>query len=145
MHAAYLNCIVMWILYIFGRTLFYLRKIGWERVEGSSGLGWRYVAGCCEYGTEHSGSVKCRIFLYQLRTYYFLRKDYSPWSSFSWKCCKCLLANFAFSEPCIVIYVRRKNQQDARFFVNDLIQLYFFDTFRTTKCSSSGTIRRTLL
>jgi hypothetical protein len=27
------------------------------------GMDWIYVAGTCEYGNEHSGSIKCREFL----------------------------------------------------------------------------------
>jgi hypothetical protein len=38
------------------------------------------VAGCCVYGDEPSGSIKCGEFLEKLRTFKLLRKDSAPWS-----------------------------------------------------------------
>jgi hypothetical protein len=40
------------------------------------------VAGCCEHGNEHSGSIKCGGFLDCLRKVYFLKNDSSPWNKF---------------------------------------------------------------
>jgi len=38
------------------------------------------VAGACECGNEPSGSIECRAFLDQVRTFQLLRKDPAPWS-----------------------------------------------------------------
>jgi hypothetical protein len=35
---------------------------------------------CCEYGDEHSGSVKCGDFLKFLRSYWLLNADSAPCS-----------------------------------------------------------------
>ena len=32
----------------------------------------------------------------------------------------------SFTESCIVVYICKKNQEDAQFFINDLIQIYCF-------------------
>jgi hypothetical protein len=39
-----------------------IQEVGWE------GAGQGQVAGCCEYGDEPSGSIKCAEFLEYLRT-----------------------------------------------------------------------------
>jgi hypothetical protein len=36
--------------------------------------------GCCEYGDELLGSMKCREFFDQLRFYWVLKKDSVSWS-----------------------------------------------------------------
>jgi len=37
-----------------------LQEVGWEGLgQDKSGLGLEQVAGCCEYGSEPSGSGKC--------------------------------------------------------------------------------------
>jgi len=38
------------------------------------------VAGCCEHGNEHSGSVKCGEFCDWLRNGQLLKNDPPPWS-----------------------------------------------------------------
>jgi len=38
------------------------------------------VAGTCECGNEHSGSIKCGEFLDWLKTSYLLKKDSAAWS-----------------------------------------------------------------
>ena len=45
-----------------------------------AGSGQGQVAGTCEYGDEHSGSIKCGEFLDQLKTGQLLNKDCAVWS-----------------------------------------------------------------
>ena len=40
-----------------------LPEVGWERGLDWSGSGEGQVVGSCEYGNEHSGSIKCGEFL----------------------------------------------------------------------------------
>jgi hypothetical protein len=49
-------------------------KIGWEGTE-LSGSGYKYVAGFCEHGIEHSDSIKCGNLLSSQETKLF--KKYS--------------------------------------------------------------------
>jgi hypothetical protein len=44
--------------------------MGGHRLD-QSGSGQGQVAGCCEYGDEPSGSIKCRNFLSSLRHFSF--------------------------------------------------------------------------
>jgi len=37
------------------------------------------VTGCCDYGSEHSGSVKGGTFLDYLSDFKLLKKDSDPW------------------------------------------------------------------
>ena len=39
------------------------------------------MAGTCDCGNEHSGSIKCGEFLDQLRTGQLLKKDSASWSN----------------------------------------------------------------
>ena len=48
-----------------------------------AGTGQAHVAGTCECGNEHSGSIKCGKFLDQLQTGQLLKKDCAPWSELS--------------------------------------------------------------
>ena len=57
-----------------------LRELGWRHGLDQSGSGQGQVAGCCEYGDEPSGSIKCREFFEYLRTFELLRKDTASWS-----------------------------------------------------------------
>ena len=43
-----------------------------------------------------------------------------------------VLNSFVVFETCIVVYICNKNEQNAHFFSNYLIQLYCLDMFRTT-------------
>ena len=43
-----------------------------------AGSGYGQVAGTCERGNEHSGSIKCGEL--QLRSGQLLKKDSAPWS-----------------------------------------------------------------
>ena len=45
-----------------------LRKVGWGHRLDRSGLGQGQVAGCCECGSELSGSIKCGEFPDYMRT-----------------------------------------------------------------------------
>ena len=47
-----------------------------------SGSGEGQVAGTCECGNEHSGSIKCGEFFYQPKTRKLLRKDSAAWSKY---------------------------------------------------------------
>jgi len=46
----------------------------WETVDYSCGSGWSPVAGCCQYSSKFSCSLKCREFLYWLVTTNLLRR-----------------------------------------------------------------------
>ena len=45
-----------------------LRELGWGHGLNRCGSGLGQMAGCCEYGNESSGSMKCGEFLDELRT-----------------------------------------------------------------------------
>jgi hypothetical protein len=45
------------------KTILDIRQIGWGYGLDSSGTGQRPVAGSCEHGNKHSGSIKCWEFL----------------------------------------------------------------------------------
>jgi hypothetical protein len=69
-----------------------LTEIGWKGVD------WIYLAqdrhklvGCCEHCNESLGPIKLRKFLQQLRNYFLLKKNFSPWSLLtSLDCSACL-------------------------------------------------------
>jgi hypothetical protein len=46
----------------------------------SSGSGYEPVAGSCEHGNKHSGSIKGGEFLRQLSDCWLFEKDSAPWS-----------------------------------------------------------------
>jgi hypothetical protein len=54
---------------------------------GSDSVDWVAAAesreklqGCCDYSNEHSGSIKCGVFLDYMGNYQLLKKFSSPWS-----------------------------------------------------------------
>jgi len=44
-----------------------------------AGLGYGQVAGTCECGNEPSGSIKCKEFIYYLKTVKFPKKMCAEW------------------------------------------------------------------
>ena len=52
--------------------------------------------------------------------------------------------NFTFSEPCIVIHICEKDQQDAHFFLIINYNYIILDMFQTNNCSSSGGLYKQL-
>ena len=51
----------------------------WGHGLDRAGSGQGQLAGTCEYGNEHSGSIKCGEFLDQLQNGYLLKKDSAAW------------------------------------------------------------------
>jgi hypothetical protein len=103
------NTELQYILYhledlcVYGRILLKLIFQDWDG-EVWTGLIWlRYF----EYGTEHSGSIKCGEFLDYLRTCKLLRKDSAPWSQVvSTVCCTPswlnLIASITYNCDCVL-------------------------------------------
>ena len=54
-----------------------LQKVGWGHELDRSGSEYGRVAGTCECGNEHSGSIKCVEFLDSLKTGLLLGKNCS--------------------------------------------------------------------
>ena len=50
----------------------------WVYGLGRFGSGQGKMAGTCECGNEHSGSIKCEDFLDQLKTNQLLKKNSAP-------------------------------------------------------------------